>query len=379
MLFLCRLMILKEVDDYHSAREFLEVARELYKNDPFWVCPLDRDINAVFDPAKNIFHSHGSCSRWIVKTDDGKLIARIAAFINENKAYKTDQPVGGIGFFECVNDPEVSELLFETARKWLTARGMKAMDGPINFGENDSFWGLLIEGFTTPSYGMNYNPVYYKKLFENYGFDILYEQITNHLEVNKPFPERFTKIANWVANKPGYTFKHLEAARLEDYARDFVEIYNDAWKYFESFVPLNIKNVLETFNKMKTVMDEKLIWFAYINNEPASVIVILPDANQMIKNFKGKLGLIEKIKFVYYRWRGVSRMRAVVMGTKQAYQKHGLESALFIKLKEYVLPLNQYKELELSWVGDFNGKMLSLHDAIGATFGKKHATMRKVF
>jgi hypothetical protein len=72
-------------------------------------------------------------------------------------------------------------------------------------------------------------------------------------------------------------------------------------------------------------------------------------------------------------------MRAIVMGTKQKYQKHGLESAMFIKLKEYVLPLNQYQELELSWVGDFNDKMLAIHEATGATFGKKHLTMRCVF
>ena len=98
-----------------------------------------------------------------------------------------------------------------------------------------------------------------------------------------------------------------------------------------------------------------------------------------IKSFNGKLGLIEKLKFLYYRWKGVNRMRAVVMGTKKAFQKHGLESALFIKLKEYVLPLNQYVELELSWVGDFNDKMLSIHEATGATFGKRHATMRKLF
>jgi len=372
-------MTIQEVNSKKTAREFLDLARQLYKNDDFWVCPLDKDVNAVFDPKQNIFHSHGSCTRWILKSPDGKLIGRIAAFINEHKAYQEAQPTGGIGFFECINDTEAATLLFDTAKQWLEERGMKAMDGPINFGENDSFWGLLIEGFTTPSYGMNYHHPYYQKLFEDYGFIKQYEQITNHLEVNKPFPERFTKIANWVANKPGYTFKHLEAGKLEEFAKDFVEIYNDAWKDFKNFVPLNLKNVLETFNKMKTVMDEKLIWFAYINEEPASVVVILPDANQMIRSFNGKLGLIEKLKFVYYRWRGVSRMRAVVMGTKQAYQKHGLESALFIKLKEYVLPLNQYKELELSWVGDFNDKMLALHEATGATFGKKHATLRKLF
>lgn len=372
-------MMIEEVKTKTAAREFLDVAKIIYENDPHWVCPLDQDINAVFDPEKNVFHSHGTCTRWVLKSDKGELIGRIAAFINEKKAYQHEQPTGGIGFFECIDHDEAAKLLFDTAKAWLEERGMKAMDGPINFGENDSFWGLLIEGFSTPSYGMNYHHSYYKKFFDDYGFVTLYEQITNHLAVKKPFPERFTKIAQWVAAKPGYTFQHLETGKLEKYAKDFAEIYNDAWEDFENFVPLDTKGILESFNKMKIVMDEKLIWFAYVNGEPASVVVIIPDANQMIKSFKGKLGLIEKLKFVYNRWKGVSRMRAVVMGTKKAYQKHGLESALFIKLKEYVLPKNQYEELELSWVGDFNDKMLALHEATGASFGKKHATMRKVF
>jgi hypothetical protein len=107
--------------------------------------------------------------------------------------------------------------------------------------------------------------------------------------------------------------------------------------------------------------------------------VILPDANQMIKPLNGKLDLIGKLKFLYYRWKGVNRMRAVVMGTKQKFQKHGLESAIFIILKEYVIPKNQYLELELSWVGDFNDKMLAIHEATGSVFAKRHATMIHVF
>ena len=158
-----------------------------------------------------------------------------------------------------------------------------------------------------------------------------------------------------------------------------MEIYNDAWVDFENFVPIKKETLLESFQKMETIMDEKLIWFAYLNGEPASFVVIIPDANQMIKGFDGKLGLLQKLKFVYRRWKGVNRMRAIVMGTKGAYQKHGLESALFIKLKEYVLPLDQYDELELSWVGDFNDKMLAIHQATGATFGKRHLTLHKKF
>jgi len=372
-------MTISEVITKSDKKAFLDVARTIYKKDPVWVCPLDNDIEAVFDPAKNNFHKHGQITRWVLRDDNNKLIGRVAAFINEEKAYKTELPTGGMGFFECIDNKEAAFLLMNTTKNWLAAKGMKAMEGPINFGENDKFWGLLVEGFTHPSYGMNYNPPYYKAFFEEYGFKTEYEQITNHLQVYNPFPERFDKIANWVAKKPGYEFRHLEAKKIDQYAADFMEIYNDAWKNFENFVPINRETIMESFKQMQAIMDENLIWFAYVNDEPASFVIILPDANQMIKPLNGKLDLVGKLKFLYYRWKGVSRMRAIVMGTKEKFQKHGLESAMFIKLKEYTYPLNQYFELELSWVGDFNDKMLAIHEATGATFGKRHLTMKKVF
>ena len=367
------------VSESVSARGFLETPKLLYKKDPRYICPLDETIEKVFDPNQNPFFAHGKCTRWILKDDSGKLIGRIAAFINDQKANNYDQPTGGIGFFECINDKAAADLLFDTAKKWLQENGMEAMDGPINFGENDNFWGLLVEGFTAPSFGMNYNFPYYQSFFEDYGFKTEYEQLTNHINLTIPFPERFTKIANWVAKKPGYSFEHFEKKKASKYISDLMEIYNDGWEDFENFVPINRDTLVESFKSMEPIMDEKLIWFAYLNGEPASFVVIIPDANQMIKGFDGKLGMLEKIKFAYRRWVGVTRMRAVVMGTKKAYQKHGLESALIIKLGEYVLPKKQYTELELSWVGDFNEKMLAIHAATGATLGKRHLTMRKIF
>ncbi|WP_367866307.1 GNAT family N-acetyltransferase [Pedobacter sp. WC2423] len=372
-------MQLISVSSSPTKKAFLQVPHLIYQNDQNWICPLDQDVEKTFDPEKNIFFKHGECTRWILKDEQGKTIGRIAAFINTKKAFNYEQPTGGIGFFECIDNQDAAFKLFDIAQAWLKEKGMEAMDGPINFGENDTFWGLLVEGFTPPSYGMNYNPPYYQAFFENYGFVTSYQQITNHLAVRNPFPERFTKIATWVANKPGYTFEHFSKKNAEKYVLDLMEIYNDGWKDFENFVPIKKETLQESFKQMEAIMDEKLIWFAYLNGEPASFVVIIPDANQMIKGFHGKLGLIEKLKFVYRRWKGVNRMRAIVMGTKTAYQKHGLESALFIKLKEYVLPLDQYDELELSWVGDFNDKMLSIHEATGAVFGKRHLTMRKIF
>lgn len=379
--FVLKKLIMKVtlVTDRSIRRKFLNVVETIYHNDKAYIRPLNNDIEKVFDREKNPFFKHGDCVRWILSDHEGKTIGRVAAFVNDKKAHQYEEPTGGMGFFECIDNQDAAFLLFDTAKKWLLKKGMKAMEGPINFGENDTFWGLLVEGFLPASYGMNYHPPYYTQLFKDYGFVTAYEQLTNIIDLTIPFPARFTKIANWVAAKPGYTFEYFKKNNAEKYLNDLMEIYNDGWRDFNNFVPIKKETLQESFKQMEVIMDEQLIWFAYVNGIPAAFTVLIPDANQMIWDFNGRLGIAEKIKFAYRRWAGVTRMRAIVMGTKQAYQKHGLESALFIKLGDYVLPKKQYKELELSWVGDFNDKMLALHDATGSKFAKKHLTLTKTF
>ena len=123
-----------EVNSTGLKKPFLDIARKIYKDDPNWICPLDNDIASVFDPEKNNYHHHGKCIRWILKDGKGEVIGRIAAFINEKKAYNYPQPTGGCGFFECVDNQDAADLLFDTAKNWLITNGMKAMDGPVNFG-----------------------------------------------------------------------------------------------------------------------------------------------------------------------------------------------------------------------------------------------------
>jgi hypothetical protein len=365
-----------EVKSKQDIRRFLDLPFTIYAEDPNWVCPLFNDIEAVFDPSRNNFFSFGKCTRWILLSDSGKTIGRIAAFINEKKAFKEDIPTGGCGFFECIEDGEAAQILFNTAREWLKGQGMEAMLGPVNFGENDMWWGLLVDGFTAPFYGMNYNPPYYRKFFEDFGFVVKYEQISNHIEVKKGMPEKVAKIANWVIKRNGYTFKHLDKNQLDKFASDFKEIYNDSWKDFENFTQVTDATIRETLQKIKPVMDQNLIWFAYTSdNEPVAFVMILPDTNELIRGLNGKLNLAGKLRFL---WNKLTikhkRMRAVIMGTKEKYRNQGLESCLFMKLQEYTHPLDQYEALELSWVGDFNAKMLALHQAIGAVYARKHTT-----
>jgi hypothetical protein len=369
-----------EVQNQKQAKAFIDLPKKLYRRDPAWVCTLDNEVESIFDPEKNSFFHHGICKRWIAIDEKEEVIGRIAAFINYQKTNGYEEPAGGVGFFECVKNKKIASELFCTAKNWLQSQGMKAMEGPINFGENDKFWGLLIEGFQSPSYGMNYNPPYYIEFFESYGFEKMYDQFTNVLKLDKPMPERFTKISDWVMQKSGYSFEHFSSANKEKYFRNFEEVYNNAWHDFENFVPIEIETIRESFRQMEPIMDEKIIWFAYYEDEPIAFIICLPDVNQLLKPLHGKMNLFNKLRFVWYKKTiAINRIRIIVMGCKQKFHNHGIESALIRCLQNEVLPRQTVEEVELAWVGDFNKKMMALHEATGAVKAKVHRTYRYHF
>ncbi len=373
-------MIIQEVLNTQHKREFLRVPLLIYNNDSNYVRPLDTVIEGYFDPTNNSYFNQGEAIRWILLNKRGKTIGRIAAFINFSKIENQEIPTGGVGFFECVNDIEASKILFDTAKEWLSKHSVVAMEGPISFGENDQFWGLLVDGFSQPSYGMNYNPKYYQNLFEDYGFKVYYEQNTRELNLDNPFPERFFKIANWVMNKEGISFKTLNLDELSKFADDFVYIYNKAWTNHENFVPMKRDAALTTFDRLKSIIIPELVVFGYVHNEPASFIVSIPDLNQVFKYLNGNLNWYSKFKFfVLQKMKVSNRLRVVAMGVIPKFQKFGLESGLIKASYDSLKSYPEFRKIELSWVGDFNEKMEAIHKALGAVSTMKHITYKYMF
>ena len=373
-----------EVIEKRYRKEFIRFPKDLYKNDPNWVCPLDKEIESVFDPKKNPAFKHGEAARWVILDDKNKTIGRIAAFIDYIRSKANNQPTGGIGYFEVIEDKNAAFMLFETTKEWLSSRGIEAMDGPINFGENDINWGLLVEGFMQQGFGMPYNKKYYRGFFEDWGFKKYFEQYSYHRAVRdaggeiEMFPERMIKIAEWLSKRPGYSFHHFEIKDKKKYIDDIVEIYNSTWSVFkEDFTPLDPVFLEETMKKAKAFFDEELIWFAYFNNKPVAFFILYPDLNQIIKFFRGRLHLWNKIRFVYFKaTHKMTRMRAVAGGVNPSHQNSGIESVIFLQLYNVFKKKRWYKELELSWVGDFNPKMIAIYEALGAEKAKTHYTYR---
>ncbi len=373
-------MHLIEVSSRKLRNQFLNLVDIIYKGDQYYIRPLDVEIESVFDPAQNSFFQHGEATRWILINDADKPVGRVAAFINKRKAFTFQQPTGGMGFFECIDNQEAAFMLFDQAREWLAARGMMAMDGPINFGENDVNWGLLVDGFMYPGFGMNYNPPYYRNFFEAYGFQFYFEQVSNHLDVTKPFPDRLLKIAEWAMRKPELSYRHFTFQQADKFISDMKEIYDDAWKFHENFTPMDVATLKKGLEKARSFMDPELIWYVYHLEEPIAFMIQFPDVNLILRHLHGKLHIYNKLKFLWLRYRKtMTRTRIVIMGVKPKYQRYGVESGIFWHLNEVLKSRPHITELELSWVGDFNPKMRALHESVGATFAKRHITYRKIF
>lgn len=369
-------------------KEFLQLAVRLYRNSPCWIRPLDKDIEDVFNPAKNKYFQQGECIRWLLLDDRKQAIGRIAAFIDRKTATRNnDQPTGGLGFFECIDDQTAAFQLFDAAKAWLQSKGMEAMDGPINFGERDRWWGLLVSGFDKePTYGMPYTQPYYVPFFENYGFQDYFRQFTYLLPMREDkvrhllHPSVFERSMR-ALNDPTYDFRHITKAELDKYAKDFRYIYNKAWARHLSVGEMSEPQAQRLMLRMKPILDEELIWFGYHKEEPIAFFITLPELNQIFKHVNGKLNWIGKLKFLYHKLMKTNKKAfGVIFGIIPEYQGKGIESAIALAFTRVAWrPNYQYEELELNWVGDFNPKMIRFAQMLGGVVNKEHVTYRYLF
>ncbi len=370
-----------QVSGKKTTGEFYQLPEYLFRENSNYTPLLWKMLEDIFDRQRNAKFEKGDANRWIVR-DKGKCIGRIAAFFDPDYSAGYDQPTGCIGFFECARNKEAAFLLFDTAKKWLQQNGMEAMDGPVNFGENFFHWGLLLEGDQPQTFGMQYHPAYYQEFFEEYGFKVFYRQYSYSLDITNPdLPDRFWKIAAWVAQKPGYRFEHFTFKNQDKYIYDFMEIHRQAWAGHGNYKPARFEQLKEMISQGRFFLEEEFIWYVYHNNQPIGFFMMIPDLNQIIRKLKtGKLNTLNILRMLWLKkTKTITRCRVIVLGVVPKFQRMGIESGIFHHLKKVMLRKNWYNDMEMSWVGDFNPKMNALFKSFGAQKTLTHATMRYLF
>ncbi len=375
-------MRLIEVQDDKTRAAFHAVPRRIYADDPVWIPHLKQDIDKVFDRDKNrIFKKGGQAKRWVAQDGDGQWVGRIAAFLNPKYSKGMEQPTGGVGFFESTDDDAVATLLLDAAEAWLKEQDMEAVDGPINFGEKDKYWGLLVDNFTDlPSYGMNYNRPYYARFFEARGYQVYYKQFIYGRRVQLDIQEPFERKRAQIEARGGFEVVTARDLTKEQLAEYFCTTYNNAWGGHHGFAKMPLTQAQRTVKALKPVMDPDIIFFVLDQGKPVAFYVNIPELNQIFRHVDGNLDAIGKLKFLYHKWRKTSDiMVGLVFGIDRDYHGQGLDGYLIDIAGKQIQAKGRYHSTTLTWIGDFNPKMIRITENLGTERTRTYHTLRKLF
>lgn len=370
-----------EVISKTDSKNWVNFGLELYKAYPNYVPHLRQDIAKVFNPDKNRAFKTGKAKRWLALDENGNIEGKIAAFINPKYSRGMEQPTGGIGFFECVEDQTVANSLFDISTEWLKSEGMEAADGFINFGEKDAYWGTVIENFDSKnSYRMNHHLPYYKKFMEAYGFQVYYEQLVYYRDMHLKVQEVFLRKNTLIEADEEYSISNCRGKSIDEISEMFLTVYNNAWGGHHGFAPMKKAQADRAMKAMKPIMDKDILIFAFHKGKPIAFYINIPELNDIFKYVNGNLNLIGKLKFLYHKWRKTSSMMVgIVFGVDRAYHGKGIEGALIKFAEDNIVTQGVYEDTVLTWIGDFNPKMIRVCENLGASVHRKLATYRLLF
>lgn len=316
-----------------SKEDFLKFIRSqwnFYKNDPNFVPPIIVDRMKLFNKQKNPFFLH-SISQEFLAWKDSEIVGRISAIKNDNHNETHKDKVGFFGFFECSNDQEVANKLFDTAKEWLHANDCNAMRGPVDPSQNDEA-GLLIEGFDSPPVAlMKYNPPYYVDLIKNYGFDEAMQLNAYNLQMSNYASEKMLRLQNVIRERYKVTITNLDfknKKKLRDDIQIIKNIYNSAWEKNWGFVKATEEEFDFLVEDLIKVADPNLVIMAWVEGKIAGFALGLPDINEvLIHNKNGSL--IGAGWHLLTKSKKIKRLRILVLGVLPEYRKTGIDAVLY--------------------------------------------------
>lgn len=361
------------VESEADRKEFIEFPYNLYRNDKNWVEPLRFDVKNNLNEKKNPFYKHSKIKMWIAKKD-GEIAGRIAGIINENHNKFHNDKVGFFGFFECINDINISRQLFDKASEFAKENGMNVLRGPVSPSTNDEC-GLLIDGFNAPPVMlMTYNPEYYIHLIEDYGFekakDLLALWINKDVVNNKELMNKLNRISDMILKKENLTIRKVNMKDFKNEVQKVREVYNNAWENNWGFVPMTEEEFNFIAGNLKLAVDPDYVEFAEINGTPVGFSLAIPDINQAIKGLNGKLFPFGIFRFLANK-KKINQLRVIIMGVKKEYHKKGIDAIFYRDIIQASIK-KKLKGAEISWVLEDNLAMKQTAEKLGAKVYKTY-------
>jgi hypothetical protein len=375
--------IRKITDDKKGMKQFMRLPWTIYKDDPPWAPDLVMDLKKRLNKQKHPFYEFGD-AEFFLALKDGQVAGRIAAISNPKHNDYHHETTGFWGFFECINDQEVANALFDTVRDWLKAKGLTVMRGPMSCDTQDEI-GMLYEGFDSHRYFMMpHNPPYYMDLCRNYQMEKSKDLIAFSIDIDRPIPENIERISRIVRQKmeaKGFTFRQLNKKQTEKDFRIIMDIYEEAWAENWGFTPITKRQFSELAENLSLIIDKgQVVIIEGPNGEAVGMACSL--YNYMECTYwarKFPLWSQEVMQLLNLAWRLFIKpkpkfkgSRLFLAGVMPKYRGLGLDAFL------YVHPFESAKKLgvaegEMSWELEDNFAIIRPIEKLG---GKIYKRMR---
>jgi hypothetical protein len=362
-------VIVTPVSDKKSLRDFLDVSFALYRNDPYWVAPLYLERFDHLNPKKNPYFQHADAQLFVARRN-GKPVGRISAQHDHLRLAHHKDATGQFGFFECENDSETARQLLNAAEVWLKQRKLSGMQGPFNFSINDEV-GLLVDGFDhRPNMMMGHALPFYDGLLAAQGLRKAKDVIAYHIDNTTPFPPLLQRVAKRAMASGEIAIRPLDKKHIKRDITIIMDIFNDAWSHNWGFVPFTQAELDKLAGDLKMLVHGDYVAIATYKGEPAAMAVTLPNLNDWIAGFNGRL--------LPFNWAKLAKsvitkrptsIRMPLLGVRKKFQDGLVGSALAVSVIDKVRTYHVNRGVtsaEMSWVLEDNTRMRHIIEELGA-------------
>jgi len=361
-----------EVKNGKELKKFIDFPYSLYAKDPLYAPVLKREVREQLT-GKNPFFKHAEV-KYFVAEKKGDPVGRIASIINLRHKEFHNEEVGFFGFFESIDDPDISGRLLDTAAHDLKIKGMERMRGPMNFSTNEEC-GFLVEGFDTPPMLMTpYNPPYYNDLMEKYGMEKIKDLYAYIYDVQETPPKKVTRVGA-IAEKRGIRVRPIDKKKFHEEMLVFKEVYNSAWEKNWGFIPLTDGELYYLGKRLRQIVVPELTLVAEDQGKPVGFMGLVPDFNSVLRHMNGRITPLSIIKALYYA-RKISGLRLLLLGIKSKYRNKGVD-ALLIREAFKGIKKGGYKRVEFSWVLEDNIPIQRIIEMADGRLYKKYRIYEK--
>ena len=344
---------IQPVETRRQRKAFLNLPWKLHSKDPYWIPPLRQNQAELVGYKKHPFYETSDVQTFLA-TRDGEPVGRIAAILNRVHIEQHNEQVGFFGFFESIDDLEVSRGLFKAARDWLAERDVTTIRGPANPSMNYEC-GLLIDGFdSSPFFMMTYNPRYYEKLVEDFGFKKSQDMYAywGHIEMLSSLDEKLAIIAQSSKERFNVTTRTMDSSRFREEVEMFLRIYNQAMVGTWGFLPMTPGEVRHTAKGLRHLIIPELAVIGEVDGKPIGCTFGFPDYNPRIKAINGRLFPFGFLRLIWKK-RDITGMRLISTNVVPEYQRWGVGLVLLAALSPLV-GVSKVEECEFSWVLESN-------------------------